>query len=88
MGRISSNPVILERLPKLRLSTIIAQFQPNTYLKGKVGTFEVLLSFGLTDGKIVFLFKEGKHQTIELVSVPSNLGKGIRWYFVCPVTGK
>jgi len=51
-----------------------------------VGTFEVLLSFGLTDGKIVFLFKEGKHQTIELVSIPSNLGKGIRWYFVC--TGK
>jgi len=25
---------------------------------------------------------------IELVSMPSNLGNGILWYFICPVSGK
>ena len=25
---------------------------------------------------------------VQLVSVPSNLGKGVVWYFVCPRTGK
>jgi hypothetical protein len=25
---------------------------------------------------------------VQLVSVPSNLGKGVIWYFVCPRTGK
>jgi hypothetical protein len=25
---------------------------------------------------------------VDLVSVPSNLGKGVLWYFVCPKTGK
>ena len=25
---------------------------------------------------------------VQLVSVPSNLGKGVIWYFVCPHTGK
>lgn len=25
---------------------------------------------------------------VELVSIPSNLGQGVVWYFLCPVTGK
>jgi hypothetical protein len=25
---------------------------------------------------------------VQLVSVPSNIGKGVVWYFVCPLTGK
>jgi hypothetical protein len=25
---------------------------------------------------------------VQLISVPSNLGKGVVWYFVCPHTGK
>lgn len=25
---------------------------------------------------------------VRLISVPSNLGKGVVWYFLCPVTGK
>jgi len=25
---------------------------------------------------------------VQLVSTPSNLGKGVVWYFVCPLTGK
>lgn len=25
---------------------------------------------------------------VQLVSAPSNLGKGVVWYFVCPLTGK
>jgi hypothetical protein len=25
---------------------------------------------------------------VPLISVPSNLGKGVLWYFVCPATGK
>lgn len=28
------------------------------------------------------------HYRINLVSVPSNIGKGVLWYFVCPKTGK
>ncbi|MFT2007194.1 hypothetical protein ACMA1I_00840 [Pontibacter sp. 13R65] len=26
--------------------------------------------------------------TVDLVSVPSNIGKGVVWYFLCPHTGK
>lgn len=26
--------------------------------------------------------------SVQLVSIPSNLGKGVVWYFVCPRTGK
>lgn len=31
---------------------------------------------------------EPRHYKINLVSVPSNLGKGKIWYFLCPHTGK
>ncbi len=26
--------------------------------------------------------------TVQLISCPSNLGKGVVWYFLCPITGK
>jgi len=25
---------------------------------------------------------------VDLVNVPSNIGKGVVWFFVCPMTGK
>ncbi len=25
---------------------------------------------------------------VQLVSIPSNIGKGVVWYFLCPITGK
>jgi len=31
---------------------------------------------------------EPRNYRVHLVSVPSNLGKGIIWYFLCPETGK
>jgi hypothetical protein len=33
---------------------------------------------------------QGEHrtETIYLKTIPSNLGKGLIWYFLCPVTGK
>ena len=31
---------------------------------------------------------EPRNYKIELVSVPSNLGKGVVWYFLCPQTKK
>jgi hypothetical protein len=88
MGRISSNTVILERLPKLKIAELMADFRPNTMGIGTIGIFQALVSFGETDGTIELRSKDDKRQIIALVSVPSNLGKGIRWYFVCPVTGK
>jgi hypothetical protein len=66
MGRISSHPITVERLPKLKVSDFTRNARGN-------GTLAVR--------------SNGKRQIIELVSVPSNLGKGVRWYFVCPVTG-
>jgi hypothetical protein len=88
MGRISSNTVILERLPKLKVSQLMADFRPNTRGIGTIGIFEASVSFGETTGTVELRSKDGKRQKVELVSFPSNLGKGIRWYFVCPVTGK
>lgn len=29
-----------------------------------------------------------KHPTFDLIAVPSNLGVGLVWYFICPETGK
>jgi len=66
----------------------MAHFRPNTRGTGTIGNFEAIVSFGVSDGTIELQSKEGKRQIIELVSVPSNLGKGVRWYFVCLVTSK
>ena len=37
---------------------------------------------------IIDAMKPPIHYRVELVSAPSNLGKGVVWYFVCPRTGR
>jgi len=38
--------------------------------------------------KVYFVETKEDVQFIDLVSVPSNLGTGLNWYFVCPVSEK
>lgn len=38
-------------------------------------------------GKISFIYGGNSHEII-LTSIPSSLGVGVVWYFLCPVTGK
>lgn len=46
---------------------------------------------GATSGMITLFYKyrdENVVQKFPLVTVPSNLGKGLLWYFLCPTIGK
>ena len=42
--------------------------------------YHMTLSYNYRDKPVLY--------RVQLVSVPSNLGKGKVWYFLCPVTGK
>jgi hypothetical protein len=58
--------------------------QPNGNIDIKVNTFGespyLELDYNANDKPINY--------RVELVTIPSNLGIGLIWYFVCPVTGK
>lgn len=57
----------------------------------QAGSITIIVST-LPEGKYLELdYKcDGKpiNYKVQLVSAPSNLGKGLVWYFVCPLTGK
>jgi hypothetical protein len=48
-------------------------------------------STNIEDGHIEFDYKYGdepRKYKVDLISIPSNIGKGLIWYFVCPNTLK
>ncbi|MCB0704046.1 MAG: hypothetical protein KDC34_02005 [Saprospiraceae bacterium] len=53
-----------------------------SYRKESISDTEQILTFDfLSNGKPIVY-------DVKLVAIPSNLGKGVRWYFICPATGK
>ncbi|MDV3927736.1 hypothetical protein CMT52_08955 [Elizabethkingia anophelis] len=58
----------------------------------KVGAISVSIKTNEEDGFIILDYTYNETQKInykiQLIAKPSNLGKGLLWYFVCPETGK
>ncbi|MDV3739515.1 hypothetical protein CMU17_02395 [Elizabethkingia anophelis] len=58
----------------------------------KVSAISVSIKTNEKDGFIIFDYTYNQTQKInykvQLIAKPSNLGKGLLWYFVCPETGK
>jgi len=57
----------------------------------KIGSISILINTHSEQPYIELDYKyrdEPRHYKILLVSIPSNLGKGIIWYFLCPQTNK
>lgn len=98
MPKPNTNPVIFENLVRLRLSSIKKQGYLKAYqwISGHFwvkGLGLVLLEVNLCSNAPYITFTDHRkdkpiQQKINLISVPSNLGKGVVWLMVCPVTGK
>ncbi len=57
--------------------------------------FNIKVIMGKDYGSIAFDYKTGKGHnrkhikyTAQIISIPTNIGNGLRYYFVCPSTGK
>jgi len=103
MPNNSSNPYILDHGIKISISNLrkwkyLAIGQSETgmleWTKGGSPHSKVAIesdirseNFGFIDLKYSFDDKDFTERII-LKSIPSNLGKGVVWYFVCPFTNK
>jgi hypothetical protein len=59
--------------------------------ENKTSSMTIHTDTNLEDGSITFDYKykgEPRKYNVDLVSIPSNLGTGLIWYFVCPRTNK
>lgn len=102
MGRIATNPTIIDDLLQLPISKLkeLKYLTPNSQ---KGGTLTWTRN-GRTSGEIYIqtnisnenpyielnynYLGEPRKYKVYLMTVPSNLGKGKVWLFVCPHTGK
>lgn len=64
----------------------------NRNTKENNGSISVSIHTGENNGSITFDYTyretEKINYTARLITRPSNLGKGLQWFFVCPSTGK
>lgn len=104
MPKNATYPTLLDNVIKLDISILKKQHQLNfndkIYKEGKVywesrgkKTAEIMFRVNTTVEQpyIELSYRSGeKHQNykVDLVTVPSNLGKGKVWYFRCPHTFK
>ncbi|MFP3593972.1 hypothetical protein [Chryseobacterium sp. SIMBA_038] len=102
MPKIKQYLDYVEDLRSLSIKDIKRCLKPNTFSDNGVLTYyrsgERTGSIGIesqifdTDGTITLSYRYNQELSIrydiEIISKPSNLGKGIVWYFVCPKTEK
>lgn len=104
MGRHSTYPILLDELKSISISNLKALgFLKRGFRKGNLNwtwqgeptgdvNFGMLLVPDERHGYLELSYtyqKEYKfHYKVSLIAVPTNLGIGLRWYFICPRTGK
>ena len=102
MPRIKQNFDYVEDLKSLSIKDIKRYLKPNTFSDNGVlayyrggernGSIGIESQIFDTEGTITLSYRYRQElrisYDIEVISKPSNLGKGIVWYFVCPNTGK
>lgn len=102
MPKAHTFPTLYDEVLKVRLSKLKewGYLRPNQYTRGTITwsrrgeqTGQISLAVN-TRSKTPYIEldycygKEHRNYKASLVSVPSNLGKGNVWYFLCPNTGK
>jgi len=100
MPKNSTYPIILDHVKQISISKL-KEWQYLSYSKsGKLSwsragmeAGSINLSSSMTGQpyiKLSYTYNKDEpvHYRVKLVSVPSNLGVGKLWYFVCPETGK
>jgi len=102
MPKIPTNPTILDKVKQIHLSKLKEwqYLEPNSFKSGKlswsigrqeIGSIRLSSSMNRDQPFIKLSYNyndEPVEYKVNLVTVPSNLGKGKLWYFVCPKTGK
>lgn len=100
MGRASTIPTLFNDVLKLSIQELVKEcdFKNNERMEGTVSwsredvvhskiNYSIDMSFPSITLDYFYNKKEQKY-SVELTSIPSNLGRGVVWYFVCPVTFK
>lgn len=99
MPRISKFPILFDEVPHLTISTLSQKGFFNESMKGAITWYcdktvaaEITVLSEISQSPcitLLYIYKgEERKYRIELESRKSNLGKGIHWYFICPVTKK
>lgn len=102
MARLPTFPNLLDEALKLSITYLRRDniLKPNTHLnvvtnwtkKGKhIASINIEVKTADADGYIIldYSFNDKPiRYTIQLTSIKSNLGNGLIWYFVCPITNK
>ena len=104
MGRHSSWPILIDELKCLSITDLNkwGYLQSGhrsgsvSWHKGKHLTGSVNISMALDEGKgfgildILYGLADGAivRVPVKLTAMPTNLGKGQRWYFICAYTGR
>jgi hypothetical protein len=102
MPRFATYPPLLDGCKTLNIAFLIQQgyLIQNHSVSGvvkwcrngnEIGKIGIRVNMTLNDAYIELNYKYNDVSIgykVELVSIPSNIGKGFIWYFVCPRTGK
>lgn len=102
MPKPSTFPILIDELKNIGIPFLTKHgyLKPNESKYGtiswerygkKTGSISILVNTESEAPRIFFNYKCNEiliKYEVQLVSVPSNLGKGLVWYFICPITGK
>jgi hypothetical protein len=95
-------PTLFDEVKTISISFLSEQgyLKPNQWQSGtitwscngnKTGSISIQVNTQSEPPYLLFDYKRNEaliNYKVQLVSAPSNLGKGVVWYFVCPVAGK
>lgn len=102
MPKVSTSPTLYDQLKTLSISFLgkYNYLNPNQYQTGTVtwsrngkvtGNISITVNTQHESPYLELNYKCNEatiNYRVLLTSIPSNLGKGIVWYFICPKTGK
>ncbi len=104
MGRRSNYPIIFDELKIVTITDLKKfGYLKTGNRKGNLrwkcrgeytGDVDIIVWLSETDrrGSLQFIYTYNKekhyHYFVDLIAVPTNLGIGLRWYFLCHVTGE
>lgn len=89
MARYIKNWECIDTLPCLNITKFVRtgfigvnkESETEIYFRDQTMSFDI--SIGETEGVLIV----GNNQSIDIISVVPNLGIGLMWFFVCPITG-
>ena len=100
MAKVSTFPTLFDNVLQISISKLMEwkYLEPQQIMSGTLRwsvngkeTASINIIANTRSGYIELNYnynKEPRNYKIALVSLPSNLGKGDVWYFLCPQTGK